>query len=115
MKKILVVDDDEDILMIVSMILRENGYDVKTHGTGLQVPEVMDAYKPDLVLLDVWLPGKSGTEICRDIKQIYTVKVVLFSAHILEKEALALCNADGFVVKPFDIDDLTEAIKKNLI
>lgn len=115
MQKILVVDDDKDILMIVRYILADGGYEVKTHSSGLGVYELIESYKPDLVLLDIWLPGKSGTEICSEIKKLgSSVKIVLFSAHTMPADALKLCNAEGFIQKPFDIDALFSTIKEHI-
>ena len=82
MKKILVVDDDRDILYLVCHILTLNGFDVKAYSTGTDVPDVVSDYNPDLVLLDVRLPGKFGTEVCKELKKLYTnLPIILFSAH----------------------------------
>ena len=111
MKKILVVDDDEDILHIVKHILTSHGFDVQTHSTGLNVPDIVTHHHPNLILLDIRLPGKLGTEVCKELKQIHTnLPIILFSAHADQGEAFAICNADGFIQKPFDIKNLIDTI-----
>lgn len=114
MKKILVVDDDEDILEVVKWILTSHGFDVHTHPTGLNVPEVVMKYVPDIILLDIRLPGKSGTEVCKELKQTYPTPIILFSAHIKEAQALAICHADAFIQKPFEMKQLVNTINLHL-
>ena len=111
MKKILVVDDDLDILNIIQHILTSHGFDVQTHATGLNVPDIVMHYHPDLILLDIRLPGKLGTEVCKELKQIDAhLPIILFSAHAKLGVALDLCDADGFIEKPFDIKNLIKTI-----
>jgi DNA-binding response OmpR family regulator len=115
MKKILVVDDDIDILNIVEHILLSHGFDVQTHSTGLGVPDIVMHYHPNLILLDIRLPGKLGTEVCKELKQIDThLPIILFSAHADQGKAFALCDADGFIQKPFDIKNLINTINLNV-
>jgi two-component system, OmpR family, response regulator VicR len=114
-KKILVVDDDEDILHIVQHILITHGFDVQTHSTGLNVPDIVMHYHPNLILLDIRLPGKLGTEVCKELKQIHSnLPILLFSAHANKGQAFALCHADGFIQKPFDIKNLIDTINLHL-
>ena len=115
MKKILVVDDDEDILIMVQHILASHGFDVQTHSTGLNVHDIVMHYRPNLILLDVRLPGKFGTEVCKELKEIHSnLPILLFSAHADQGKAFALCNADGFIKKPFDINSLIDTISSHL-
>ena len=114
MKKVLVVDDDEDILEVVELILTRNGFEVQTHPTSQNVPEIVNNYHPNLILLDVLLPGKSGTEICRDLKLSHTdLPIILFSAHAIQEKEVNRCNADGFIKKPFDMKNLIGTIKSH--
>lgn len=114
MKKILVVDDDADILEVLHYILTSHGFDVLTHLTGLDVPEVVMMYQPDLILLDISLPGKSGTQVCSELKLIHTIPIILISAHSKEGKAFAECNADAFIEKPFDMYELLNTINVHL-
>jgi DNA-binding response OmpR family regulator len=116
MKKILVVDDDPDIAYVVKIILTSNGFVVRTHDSGYHVPEIVKEYQPDLILLDIRLPGKAGTEICKELKAISKrPPILLFSAHAKEGEAYAICNADGFIKKPFEVKGLLQAINAQLV
>ena len=115
MKKILVIDDDNSILEVVELILTSRGYEVKTHATGYDVPNIVNTYNPDLVLLDINLPHKKGTEICNELKAIRNdPPILLFSAHANSKQAYAHCNPDGFIGKPFDMTDLLKSIAEHI-
>jgi len=115
MKKILVVDDDKSILEVVELILSSSGYDVKTYTTGYDVLSVVDIYDPDLVLLDINLPYKTGTEICNELKAISNhPPIILFSAHANATQASGRCNAEGFIGKPFNISDLLKSISDHI-
>ncbi len=114
MKKVLIVDDDRDILTVVKYLLKSHGFKVHTHSTGLNVPEVVDNFNPDLILLDIMLPGKTGIEICKELKLTSAVPIVLFSAHADKIASLAECKADAFVEKPFEITQLLDVINLHL-
>ena len=114
MKKILIVDDDEDILIIVKEILISHGFEVLSHPIGIDVAEVVKFYQPNLILLDILLFGKSGTEICKDLKHIYSIPILLFSANVKKGNVFAECGADGFIQKPFEIDHLVNTINLHL-
>ncbi|MEO8763605.1 MAG: response regulator [Ginsengibacter sp.] len=112
MKKILVVDDDVDILFVVEHLLRLKGFDVRTHATGLGIPDIVMQYAPDLILLDVMLPGKKGTQVCKELKVLDPhIPIILFSANADQGKAFEICNADDFVSKPFDVENLINSIK----
>jgi DNA-binding response OmpR family regulator len=114
-KKVLVVDADENILEMVRYLLDSNGFDVKTHTTGFNVPDIVLDYHPNLILLDMRLPGKSGAEICKELKQVDSkLPVVLFSANTEREKAFASCTADDFVGKPFDIKNLIDTINMHV-
>ena len=114
MKKILLVDDDEDTLDIVKYILTAKGFDVYILCTGLNVPEIVKNYNPDLILIDILLSGKSGTEICKELKRIYHMPIILFSGNTAKGEAFATCGADDFLQKPFDLNDLLNTVNFHL-
>lgn len=109
-KKILLVDDDIDISKVVTIILENNGYEVFTHTTGMNVNEVVEKNEPQLIILDISLPGKLGTEVCREIKEIYSIPIIFFSAHADKGSAYEKCKADGFIQKPFDIKKMLKTI-----
>ena len=109
-KKILVVDDNHDILELITVMLESRGFDVCTHDTGLHVEDIVKQSQPDLILLDVALPGKYGTQVCRELKMFCDTPIILFSAHANLQECQQECNAEAFISKPFDIHDFMRTI-----
>ncbi len=114
MKKILIVDNDTDLLEIVKFALTSRGFDVKTHSTSVNVAKVVKYYDPSLILLDIHLPQKLGTQICKELKQIYTLPIILLSAFADHQTSFKNYNADDFIEKPFDIDQLVNTINLHL-
>lgn len=88
MKKILVIDDNQDILHVVDDILTFHGLDVLTRSSGIGILKIVDNYQPNLILLDIYLSGMSGLDICKDLKEVYDIPILLFSAHT-EKRILS--------------------------
>jgi DNA-binding response OmpR family regulator len=114
MKKILVVDDDHSIVEVIQVILEGNGFNVRTNLDGHDLPKIINEYQPDLILLDIRLPGnRLGTEICKELKQVYFIPIILFSAEhqVVYKD----CNADDFIQKPFEIRNLLFIINTHLM
>ncbi|MEO7961425.1 MAG: response regulator [Ginsengibacter sp.] len=111
MKKILIVDDDEDILEAVSLILINAGFDIATHNTGLGVPAKVSACSPHAILLDITLPGKRGTEVYKELIKTCDTPIIFFSANADRGKVLAECNAYDFISKPFDIHHLVKVIR----
>lgn len=113
-KKILVIEDDNDILDLLQYILEDEGYHVWASGRGEHI-EVIAEHQPNLVLLDDRLPGDYGNVICSRIKadpRTSSIPVVLVSAtRDLEKVAFD-CKADDFLPKPFDLKDLVKVVKQ---
>ncbi|HEY6542541.1 MAG TPA: response regulator [Ktedonobacteraceae bacterium] len=115
--KILVVDDKPDILDVLQQILEMEGYDVVTASDGAKVLPLMHTEQPDLLLLDIWLPGCDGREICRQIKQqefLWHIPVLLMSAHRDVQQMVAQTSADGYLQKPFQISTLLTTIANAL-
>src|ERR1700730_135529 len=114
-KKILVVDDEPDILEFIQIIFEDAGFLVVTTDKGEYLDKLNNGALPDLVLLDMLLSGKDGREIVKHLKRQERTKhipVIMFSAHPgAEKTALA-AGATDFVEKPFDIDVLLKKISR---
>ena len=109
MKKILVVDDNRDILDIVEIILTNDGFGVKTLVDGNDTYSTVDTYKPDVILLDVCLGSSDGREICKILKNASHTKdipVIMFSANFKSIDVNKECKANDFIAKPFDIAHL---------
>jgi DNA-binding response OmpR family regulator len=106
-KRILVVDDEESMAEIVSYALEEAGYEVGTAGDTTEARTLMTSFKPDLIVLDVMLPGESGLEFCRDLRERSEIPVVMLSARSEEiDKILGLeLGADDYVTKPFSPRD----------
>src|SRR6266550_3292327 len=114
-KKILVVDDDKDIIEPLALILESKGYTIETVTKGKFVYAKIESFKPDLLLLDVLMSGSDGREICKKLKQDKKYKeliVIMMSAHpSAEKDSTAI-QADAFIAKPFETVDLLALIEK---
>ena len=78
------------------------------------VPEIVASYNPDLILLDILLSDRLGTEICKELKETYSIPILLFSANTAKEKAYEECNADGFIEKPFDIKELVHTVKSHI-
>src|ERR1017187_3600375 len=101
MKKILIADDNTDILQVVELILKSHGYDVEAVSDGFKVIERTGIFKPDLVLLDVYLAGIDGREICKKLKadiKTTNIPVIMFSAQSNLDEVIKY-KADNFIGK----------------
>ncbi|TWI95525.1 response regulator receiver domain-containing protein [Mucilaginibacter frigoritolerans] len=118
MKKILVLDDDKDHLRIVSFILTDFGYEVRTLLHGETIFEEIADFKPDLILMDVMLAGMDGRVICRSIKEnplLNYLPVILISITHDLAESMHLQGApNDYISKPLDIDRLLSSVKKQL-
>jgi two-component system alkaline phosphatase synthesis response regulator PhoP len=117
-KKILVVDDEGDLLKLVKTRLEANGYKVTTLSSGKYVIETAKSEMPDIILLDVVMPGKNGCDVCRELKAdeaLRRIPVILFTAHYPEEEHLKLrsgeIGAEDYILKPFDAKILLAKIK----
>lgn len=116
-KKILVVDDDPDILEFLQVILEEEGYMAVTTDKGDYVEKLHDGDLANLILLDVLLSGKDGREIVKHLKsqeETKRIPVIMFSAHPSAEETARAYGADDFIAKPFEIDILLSKIVRFL-
>jgi len=114
-KKILIVDDNDDIITTYRVVLDRMGYEVIVVRDGLEVLDVLADVKPDLVLLDVLLPGLSGSEVCRSIKETGgEIPVVAITASLSAdtRKRMEAVGADAFLLKPIDVSDLNRVIKQ---
>jgi DNA-binding response OmpR family regulator len=116
-KKLLVVDDDPDILEFLEVILEEEGYAVVTSTKGEYLEQLHNGGLPDLILLDVLLSGKDGRLIVKDLKsqqETRSIPVIMFSAHPSAEATARQAGADDFLAKPFEIDVLLTKIAHHL-
>jgi two-component system, OmpR family, phosphate regulon response regulator PhoB len=113
-KKVLIIEDNEDIMFIISLILKDDGFDVIESDT-LGIISELDTIKPNLILMDNSLRDGSGSEICRKLKSDPDTShypVILISAATdlakIAKDSLA----DGFIEKPFELTDFVKKVKQ---
>lgn len=115
-KNILVIDDDRDILESLKIMLTFHGYKVETLSKGAEAFHVKDP--PGLILLDVWLSGENGVDICKRLKSDSStadIPVILVSASKDLDKTAQEAMADGYLEKPFDMKNLLNIIEKHLV
>jgi DNA-binding response OmpR family regulator len=114
-RKVLIVDDEPNIVTALEFLLRRSGYDVRQATNGAEALQEVETYRPDVVLLDVMMPVKSGYEVCQRMRErpdLAQVKIVMLSAKGSEAEVnkgLSL-GADLYIVKPFSTQELVATI-----
>ena len=111
MKKILLVDDEESIHLLYRAELEENGYKVYSALSGRDALQNFKIISPDLIILDINMPGMNGIEILRQIKEINPhLPVVLCTAYQEYKQDLGVWASDDYIVKSSDLNDLKDAV-----
>ena len=115
-KKILVVDDEKNIVDIVAFNLHKEGYEVIVARDGEKCLEAFEKENPDLILLDIMMPKMDGFEACRKIREKSNVPIIMLTARAEEVDkVLGLeLGADDYVVKPFGVRELLARVKANL-
>ncbi|MDP4149468.1 MAG: response regulator [Bacteroidota bacterium] len=111
-KRVLILDDDPDILQICTIVLKRKGYEVSTLNNSTQLPDRVRVFKPDVILMDNWIPGPGGVEATRMLKsetEFQDIPVIFFSANSNVSQLAEAARADYYLQKPFDISEL-EAI-----
>jgi len=103
MSTILLIDDDPDLLTLLSMILKKEGYQVEVAEDGESGLEMAIQLQPDLILLDIMMPGVDGWEACREIRKITTAPIIYLTAKREESDIVRglQLGADDFIPKPF--------------
>ena len=117
MKKILIVDDNIDVLQVMQLLLTTHGYAVEGTTNGEETIQLADTFRPNLIFLDIHLSGVDGRDISRKIKTgggTKNIPVILFSANFINDQMLADSKADEFVAKPFDIHNLLAKVEKHI-
>lgn len=112
-KKILVLDDNEDILDVVHEALSYSQFEVKSVSDGASFMTILEEFRPDLVLLDFRISGHNGGEICRNIKThpaFSDTPVIIFSAYVNRTEELTAYGCDAVINKPFDLVELLSKV-----
>lgn len=116
MKDVLVVDDSPDIRVLTRRMLERRGHSVRAASTAEEALDMLLAARPEVILLDLQLPGRSGSELLAELRErdlLGDVRVVLFSAQVETKELRrgALAVADGYLSKPFTQEQLLASVE----
>ncbi len=115
MKKILLVDDEESIHLLYREELEEDGYEVHSALSGEEALEQLSIISPDLVILDINMPGINGIDVLRRMKEIHPqLPVILCSAYQEFKQDLASWASDAYIVKSSNLEELKAAVHKHL-
>lgn len=117
MNKVLIVDDDVDILTLVKMTLTIHGFDVAVLSRWENIDNTIVNFEPDLILLDVSLAGADGREICKRIKSkqdTQHIPVILFSANIEMEKSIGDCKAQAFISKPYELSNFLQTIRSHI-
>ena len=112
-QKILIVDDDTNIAELISLYLTKEFYQVQIVGDGEQALRVFDAFQPNLVLLDLMLPGIDGYQVCRELRKRSNTPIIMLSAkgEVFDKVLGLELGADDYIIKPFDSKELVARVK----
>ena len=116
MSNILIVDDEKDIAELISDVLKDEGYNTTIKNNGLDAIEEIKHNLYDLVLLDIMMPGLSGTETCNKIRNITSCPIIFVTAknQLLDKLVGFEIGADDYITKPFAIEELVARVKAHL-
>ncbi len=112
-QKILIVDDDLNISELISLYLTKEMFETRTAADGYEALDLFESFSPDLVILDLMLPGKDGYEICREIRQRRDTPIIMLSAkgETFDKVLGLELGADDYIIKPFDSKELVARVK----
>jgi len=116
-KKVLIVDDDPDILEALQLTFEAADYIARTTTKGEETYHQVDEFAPDIIILDVLLSGKDGRRICQKLKKDKATKhipIIMISAHPEADKSTRVMGADDFLAKPFDLDDLLKKVEQHI-
>ena len=117
MSKIIIVDDSGDLLEVLKFFLEEKGYEVETVTTKEDLINSIKSFSPDLVILDIYLQGEDGRDICKALRKHEETKylcVLMFSSSTKALVNYKEYGADGFIEKPFGLADIVNKIETAL-
>ena len=114
--KVLIADDEKEIRNLLRLYLENDGFTVTDVASGEEVAGAMDSFKPDIVLLDVMMPGKDGIHVLKDIREVSNVPVMIISARTADAERILGLNvgADDYICKSFNPLEVVARVKSNL-
>jgi two-component system KDP operon response regulator KdpE len=107
---VLVVDDNQKVLKFIEIDLKLRGFKVVSTNSGERAPELVRSTKPDIVLLDVIMPGIDGFEVLKKLRTFMQLPVIAFSASSENQDEALRLGANDFMHKPFDLDEMARRI-----
>lgn len=112
-QKILIVDDDENIAELISLYLAKERFDTKIVGDGESALEMIKTYQPNIMLLDIMLPGIDGYEVLREVRKSSNLPIIMLSAkgEVFDKVLGLELGADDYIMKPFDSKEMVARVK----
>ena len=112
-RRILIVDDDENIAELISLYLVKECFDTEMVANGEEALKKFESYHPHLILLDIMLPGIDGYDVCREIRKKSNVPIIMLSAkgEVFDKVLGLKIGADDYMVKPFDSNELVSRVQ----
>lgn len=115
-KKILIIEDEKSLARLLELALRHEGYDVKNEYDGITGLHSVPLFEPDLILLDIMLPGMDGMEVCRKVRGFSYVPIIMLTARdeTTDKVAGLDFGANDYMTKPFEMDELLARIRAAL-
>lgn len=117
MSKIVIVDDSRDLLDVLKFFLEEKGYEVETATREHDLISLVKSFSPDLIILDIYLQGEDGREICKDLRRHEETKylcILMFSASTKALGNYKEYGADGYIEKPFGLNEIVDKIEYTL-
>ena len=112
-QRILIVDDDNNIAELISLYLLKECFETLIVNDGESVMPAMETFSPNLILLDIMLPGMDGYQVCREVRAKYTIPIIMLSAkgEVFDKVLGLELGADDYIEKPFDSKELVARAK----
>ena len=112
-KKVMIVDDDGNIAELIALYLNKEGYDTRKYYNASSALEDFSKYAPDLVILDIMLPGMDGYDVCKEMRKSSNIPIIMVTAkgETFDKVLGLELGADDYIVKPFDAKELIARVK----
>ena len=115
MTKVLIIDDDPDIRILMDALMKQQGYEVQTAAHREEAMGKLEAFQPSVIFLDVLLSGSDGREFCQEIKSnsdMQHIPVIMFSAHPGAADNIESYGADDFITKPINTEALLQKMNR---
>lgn len=119
MRRILIVDDEPNIVLALELLMKREGFEVQSVGDGQKVFDVVGKFRPDLIILDIMMPKMDGYEVCQRIRadaSLKDISIIMLTAkgREVEREKGLALGADCYVTKPFSTREVMMKVKEIL-